>query len=170
MNKELKMIPEIKTILYASDLSEGSKPAYMLAAKEAFKHEAQIVFLNVIEPISHATEALLENYMADAELRAMRGQGIEKIRGLMEQRIDEFNQTCLQDRLPLQKRPLTRVESGPAAETIISVAEEVAADLIVMGTRSRTHSSLGRFLVGSTAQNVMQMTATPLLVVPLTEG
>lgn len=164
------MIPEIKTILYASDLGEGSKPAFLMAAKEAFKHDAQIVFLNVIEPVSHATEAMLENYMADKDMKDMRQQGVAKIQELMEQRIQLFTDQYLEGRMPMQHKPVTRIESGPAAEMIIQIAEEVSADLIVMGTRTRTHTGLGRFFVGSTAQSVMQLTTVPILVVPLSEA
>lgn len=163
------MIPEIKTILYASDLGEGSKPAFLLAAKEAFKHDAQIVFLNVVEPVSHSTEAMLENFMADKDMKDMHSQGMVKIRELMESRIDMFCGKYLEGKIPMQHQPITRIESGQASETIIKVAEEISADLIVMGTRTKTHSGLGRFFVGSTAQNVMQLTDTPLLVVPLTD-
>jgi len=161
------MIPQINNILYASDLGESARPAFTLAAKEAFKHEAQLTFLNVVEPASGATEALLDGYLGDVDLQSMRADGIAKIRELMEQRIGQFYDEELQNRLPLKFYPQARVEEGPAAETIIQVAEEMNADLIVMGTRTRTHSALGRFFVGSTAQSVLQLCDRPMMIVPL---
>ncbi|MCP4596531.1 universal stress protein [Neptuniibacter sp.] len=161
------MIPEISNILYASDLGENSRPAFLLAAKEAFKHDAQITFLNIVEPASKSTETMMENYMADGEMKEMRSQGMKAIQDLMEQRIQEFYDKDLAGKIPLQHRPLTRIEEGAACETIIKVADEIDADLIVMGTRNRNHSTLGRFFVGSTAQNVLQLTDRPVLIVPL---
>lgn len=161
------MIPEIKTILYASDLGENSKPAFMLAAKEAFKHEAQLVFLNVVEPANSNTEAMLDGYLEEGAVEDMRVQGFKKIKQLMHERIQRFYDEELQNRLPLQHEPQTHIKEGRAAETIIQVADELNADLIVMGTRTRTHSTLGRFFLGSTAQNVMQLSERPVMIVPL---
>ena len=132
---------------------ESSRPAFLLAAKEAFRHDAQITFLNIVEPASKNTETMMENYMAEAELKEMRSQGMKAI-DLMEQRIEQFCEQDLAGKIPLQHRPVTRIEEGASAETIIKVADEINADLIVMGTRNRSHSTLGALFVGSTAQNV----------------
>lgn len=163
------MIPEINTILYASDLGEGSRPAFLLAAKEAFRHDAQITFLNVVEPANSNTEAMMDSFMEQGAVEQMRTQGIDKLHALMHKRIETFTEEDLKGRIPLQHEPVTRIEEGPAAETIIKVAEEIEADMIIMGTRTRTHSTLGRFFVGSTAQSVMQLSSRPVLIVPLTE-
>lgn len=49
----------------------------------------------------------------------------------------------------------------------LMVADDIGADLIIVGSRSRTHSTLERFFVGSTAQSVMQLTTIPVLIVPI---
>lgn len=162
------MNSSIATILYASDLDEGSKPAFLEAAKQAISNNSQIVSLNVVEPISPATEVLLGHMVEGSELKRLREHGLEELKAVMESRVDQFYSSHLENSAPLQKRPIVRVEVGPAAETIINVAKEIKADLIVMGTRTKAHSSVGRFFVGSTAQNVMRLSDTPLLIVPLT--
>ena len=48
------MIPEIKKILYATDLSENARFAFGYAASLANRYGAQIVMLHVIEEISSA--------------------------------------------------------------------------------------------------------------------
>ena len=45
------MIPEIKKILYATDLSKNSSYAFLYAADMAKRHNARIVILHSIEPI-----------------------------------------------------------------------------------------------------------------------
>jgi nucleotide-binding universal stress UspA family protein len=54
-----------------------------------------------------------------------------------------------------------RLEEGAAAEWIIAVAEEVHANLIVMGTHGRT--GLGRLLLGSVAEQVLRKAPCPVL-------
>jgi nucleotide-binding universal stress UspA family protein len=56
----------------------------------------------------------------------------------------------------------------PAAE-IVGVAEQSKADLIVMGTHGRT--GLGRFLMGSVAEQVVRRAPCPVVTVrtPLRE-
>lgn len=161
------MIPDIKTILYASDLGDGSKKAFYMAAKEAFKHNANLIFLNVVEPVGTSTTALLEGYLNPEVIAGMRSEGFGNLKALMESRISEFCQQELSEREPLPNHPVARIEEGPAAETIIQVADELDADLIVMGTRTRTHSVLGRFFVGSTAQSVIQLSNRPVMIVPI---
>jgi nucleotide-binding universal stress UspA family protein len=55
------------------------------------------------------------------------------------------------------------VRSGLAAETIVSVAEKGAFDLIVMG--SHGHGSLGNLVMGSVATKVLARGKVPLLLV-----
>lgn len=55
------------------------------------------------------------------------------------------------------------VERGPPASVIVSLAHRVEADLIVMATRGRTRSGLGKFVLGSVAEAVMATTSKPVL-------
>ena len=57
----------------------------------------------------------------------------------------------------------TRVEEGTPAETIVRVADEENADLIVMFTDGR--DGLGDLLIGSITERVLRNTDTPLLAV-----
>jgi nucleotide-binding universal stress UspA family protein len=45
------MIPQIKRILYATDLSKNSSYAFLYATNMAKKYGAEIVILHVIEPV-----------------------------------------------------------------------------------------------------------------------
>ena len=44
-------IPQIKKILYATDLSKNSSYAFLYAIDVAKKHDARIVILHAVEPI-----------------------------------------------------------------------------------------------------------------------
>lgn len=56
------------------------------------------------------------------------------------------------------------VRSGDFADTIIDVATEINADIIVMGTHSRR--GLDKIFMGSVAQDVLQKSAVPVFVIP----
>jgi nucleotide-binding universal stress UspA family protein len=45
------MVPKIRKILYATDLSENSVHAFYFAIDFAQKHNANIIILHVVEPI-----------------------------------------------------------------------------------------------------------------------
>jgi nucleotide-binding universal stress UspA family protein len=56
-----------------------------------------------------------------------------------------------------------RVEEGDAARTILRIAGEINADLIVMGTHGRT--GLSRLLMGSVAEQVVRKAPCAVLTV-----
>jgi nucleotide-binding universal stress UspA family protein len=57
-----------------------------------------------------------------------------------------------------------RVEHGPKPETITALADEQAADVIVVGARGR--NPLAALLLGSTAEHVLRTSRRPVLLVP----
>ncbi|MDB5156351.1 MAG: hypothetical protein JWR50_1058 [Mucilaginibacter sp.] len=59
-------------------------------------------------------------------------------------------------------------EFGNTADGIINCSKEFGADLIVIGTHSR--SGIDRLLMGSVAEHVVRHSEVPVLVVPLVEG
>jgi nucleotide-binding universal stress UspA family protein len=61
----------------------------------------------------------------------------------------------------LEAQPLLRI--GTAYDEIVNAAKEIRADLIVIGSHGR--SGFERFLVGSTAERVVQYAPCPVLVV-----
>lgn len=60
-----------------------------------------------------------------------------------------------------------RAEPGPVVDTILRVARETNAGLIVAGTRARR--GLARLLLGSTSAALLQQTDRPVLLVPPSE-
>jgi len=51
------MIPQIKKILYATDLSKNSSYAFLFATDMARRHAAKIIILHAIEPVPPYAEA-----------------------------------------------------------------------------------------------------------------
>lgn len=159
------MLPEIKNILYASDMGKASRPAFFRAVSEAINHNAQITYLHVMEPMNKSTETMIESYLSEDVLESLRNKGVDALKLKMTKRIEAVIQEELQDIALPHGDILHRIEPGKPSQVILKVAKEINADLIVMGTR--THSSIGKLLMGSTAQKVLQSSTIPVLVVPL---
>jgi len=72
----------------------------------------------------------------------------------------------VQERLSLEglKYDVRRVDTGRmASEDLLDVADEVAADLIVIGLRRR--SPIGKLILGSQAQQILLTAECPVLAV-----
>ena len=61
------MIPQIKKILYATDLSKNSVYAYRYAMDMAKRYDAEIVVLHVIEPIPPQVRHYINIYVDEAK-------------------------------------------------------------------------------------------------------
>jgi nucleotide-binding universal stress UspA family protein len=160
------MLPDVKKILYASDIEQGARPAFRAAVSMAKKYDAEITFLHVIEPLSASARNIIKTMMNDAELNEMHDASIENLKNKLVERIQRFCATELDAAETVKEgQIIPRVEEGTADKVILKVADQIDADLIVMGTR--THSSVGQFLLGSTANRVMHHTKKPVLIIPL---
>src|SRR5581483_585826 len=126
-------MPEIRTVLYPTDFSESSEAALALARALARDYDARLVVLHAYPPEAAAR--------AD-ELRAR-----------------------LQDLVPDDRTVAVeyRAAEGPPAGVILRAAEEVGADLIVMGTHGR--GGLRRAVLGSTAEEVSRLARCPVATV-----
>lgn len=159
---------EIETVLYATDMGEHMRPVFRFALGVAKRHEARIIMLHVAEPISAGVQFAINAYMPDVNAEELLRDGMKKALVKMQQRLDQFCKDELEQ--SSADRGLVaevKVVSGRPAETITQQAEQLGADLIVVGTH--TDPSFGAHLIGSTARRVTQISKTPVLVVPVFE-
>jgi len=136
------MLP-IKTILHPTDFSEQSGYALSLACALSRDYGARLVLLHVFQmPVSYAGEGMIpplgEDLRADEEER------------LWQLHVPDEN-----------IRAERQLEEGDPASLICSVADDIKADLIVMGTHGRT--GLNRLLMGSVAEQVVRRAECPVL-------
>lgn len=157
---------KINKILYASDIEKGSRPAFRAAMSLCGKYESEITYLHVIEPLSSSAQNLIKNLVDTKDVDGIYQKSLVNLKNKIEERISHFFEQEIEfhDTLDISKVE-SRIEEGTSWETIIKVADEIDADVIVMGTR--THSAVGQFFSGSTANKVMLNTKRPLLIIPL---
>jgi nucleotide-binding universal stress UspA family protein len=155
------MIPRIKKILYATDLSENAAYAFRYAVNSAQQHGAKIYILHVLEEIKGSI-----SWIYSEKVHESREKGKEEIKGRIQKRLETF---CQRE---LLKDPECRdlvastevVEGDPAAE-ILRKADELGVDLVVMGTHGK--GLLEHAFLGSVAEKILQRIKIPVLTIPI---
>lgn len=159
------MLPEIKRILYATDLSRNSAFAFRYAMKFAEEQNADIVILHVLEQMSPNTRALLALYVADSELKNVLDEKMD----VTEEIKARLNIFCNQEynNAPTCTSRVAQVEvaEGYPAEQILGKADELNCDAIVMGTHGK--GALAHTFLGSVAQKVLRRVRKPVFIIPL---
>jgi nucleotide-binding universal stress UspA family protein len=159
------MLPEIKKVLYATDLSRNSAFAFRYAMSFAERQNAEIVILYVLEEISPNTRALLSLYMAERQLMNV----LEEKRDMAEKikiRLNAFCEQEYRDAPSCTSRIVDiEVTEGYPAEQILKKADEMNCDAIIMGTHGK--GTLAHTFLGSVAQKVLKRVRKPVFVIPL---
>ena len=156
---------QIKTILYATDQGKHMRPVFRRAIHLAKVHEAEIIILHVVEPLTGTGQAIVDAYLSAKKREQLQHDGMKKVLEQMRSRIEKFYAEELGE--SLADSPLVSdlvVHSGRAGDEIPRQAADRGADVIIMGTCS--HGLLGRGMLGSTAVRVVQTSRVPVLVVP----
>jgi nucleotide-binding universal stress UspA family protein len=163
------MIPRIKIILYATDLSKNSAYAFRYAVNSAQKHDAQIHILHVIETLPSSTEGLLTQFIGEEQLRKMR----KEKEGYLLERIRERLRQFAERELKRDPKTLKRVVSidvvyGTPAAEILRKAEELDADVVILGTHGK--GVISHAFLGSVSEQVLHRIRKPVFIIPLPEG
>ncbi|MGL1933270.1 MAG: universal stress protein [Desulfotalea sp.] len=158
-------IPVTKKILYVSDLGNHTRPVFRQAISYARAHDAKIMMLHVVEPMTDATKMALETYFPNDIAKEMKKDGMKKVLATMRERVKKF----VQDECSGGICELTPVEEifvveGKPSEVILRIAEEQGADLIVMGKSAR--KVRGIRILGDTARRVSKHAKVPVLIIP----
>jgi len=157
-------IPEYKTILYATDMGQHMRPAFLHAISLAQHYQAKIIMMHVAEPLGSTGMAVLELYMED-KIDSFHKDDMKRILADMKKRLKAFHRDELGDESELVAK--VAVVSGHPAEEIARYAAANDADLIVVGTH--TGEKFDSVFLGSTARRLIHISDRPVLVVPVTK-
>lgn len=139
-------------ILATTDFSDASQPALVEAVKLARLWGAELILLHVLEPLFHL-HGLTATIAGESEIYAVEPADLEP----------EWQAVVGQ--LPLDGIPhRLEVVKGEAVAEIVAAADNVDADLLVIGAHGR--SAMARALVGSSTEAVLEEYSGPMLVVP----
>jgi len=156
------MVPRIKKILYATDLSKNSAYAAYFALDLAHKNKAEVVILHCTDPIipdsvwaearHQGKETPAKDQEPDTEIKRRLGKLYEKVG-------DKINRA----RINVVSGIIVR--QGYPVEEILATADAEKCDLIVLGTHGK--GWLKQAFLGSTARSVLERSRKPVLIVPL---
>jgi nucleotide-binding universal stress UspA family protein len=141
-------------VLAATDLSDPSLPAVKAGAEEARRRGARLVVVSAIDWWGGAwTSAVgtpfgMATAMPPAELQ-------NEVRASLDTMLRRALET-------FGAEGETRVLEGSAAAAIVQAAEDLGAELVIVGTRGRT--GFARLALGSVAERVVRGAGCSVLV------
>ncbi len=142
----------MKTILVPTDFSANANNALEYAAEIAQLTEASLVLLHVYTPAvskSNIISALITDEVEDAKKEIL--EKLKVVRKTLEQEYSGIS--CK-----------TQVAVGETVAEIITVANQLSVDLIIMGTLGA--SNLTRSLFGSNTASVIEASTCPVMCIP----
>ena len=152
----------IQKILIGIDDSTQAEHAAEYGFDIARKFNAAVGLVNIVEP------AMATQVVSSDPVMGISNQGI----GIDEMEMMEIQKSQSEN---VVERAIKKFAAGmqvthfsdygSTSDGIISCSKEFGADLIVIGTHSRT--GLDRLLMGSVAEHVVRHATVPVLVVPL---
>ena len=157
------MIPRLKKILYATDLTENSAYAFRYAVSLAQQHGGKIHILHVLEEIKRN---VLAAYFDMEEIQKIREKGKEELKDRIGKRLKIFCEKELMDDPKCGDLMASReVVEGDPAEEILRKADELGVDLVVMGTHGK--GFLEHAFLGSVAEKVLNRSKIPVFTIPI---
>jgi len=160
------MIPQIKKILYATDLTKNSAYTFFYAADMAKRYNAKMVILHTVEPVPESVyaeegapgiEAVMEKSKKQEQM-AYTEDIIKRLREFCKKAEDQTGPPCIE----LVSEILVPV--GNPVDEILKVADVESCDAIVLGTHGK--GFLKYTFLGSVAEDVLQRTRKPVFIIP----
>jgi nucleotide-binding universal stress UspA family protein len=151
----------MKKIIIALDYDPTAQKVAEAGFSLAKSMKAEITLLHVIsDPVYYSSVEYspVMGFTGYMEMGQMQSVTIARLKEASLQYLEKIKEH-LGD-----KEIQTMVSEGDFADSILSTAKEIKADLIVMGTHSRKW--LENILMGSVAEKVLHHTSIPMYVIP----
>lgn len=160
------MVPNIKNILYVSDLSDNSTPALEWAITLAYRHHARITFLHVIEDGFPQATMTIRSFLGEKKWKQLSANRRSDFDAWIKAHIQDFCQTVSSQLVdcPLVIEDIV-IHRGEPAEVILEAARSRNFDLIAMGTHGA--GAFKGAMVDNTAKRVMRRSKVPVFAIPL---
>jgi nucleotide-binding universal stress UspA family protein len=160
------MIPQIRKILYATDLSKNSSYAFLYAVDMAKRHDAKVVILHVVEAVplyAYSELGFLSDKVVKRTLEKDRLEDINLIKNYLPEFCRKVESEIGPPCVELVSKILVPI--GHPADEILKVAAEEGCDVIVLGTHGK--GFLAHTFLGSVSNAVLHRTRKPVFIIPL---
>jgi len=172
------MIPQIKKILFTTDLSQQTRHAFNYAMGLASQYGASLTILYVMEDVSLPQSTQLQSFFGDKRWEELRKSHEQEARQVLigKKREGVMIREALGELLTAAQKDLHEknqrsdeivVIQGETVDCIMAEAEGRQVDLIVMGYHPR--GRLEEAIVGSVRNSVLRRAHVPVLLVRLPE-
>jgi len=145
-------VSRIRRIVYASDFSKASRPAFVTAVELAKAHRGELLVLHVL---SIVPPLLGEGYVSPQVWDEIEAGA----RATAERELSRLVTTARKARI----RVKSLLVLGSPYDDIARTARRTQADLLVIGTHGRT--GLTKALLGSVAERVLRTAPCPVMTV-----
>lgn len=144
----------MKTILFPTDFSENATHASDYAGLLAQKFNANVVLLTIY------SMPIFTDYQIPYDIQDFSSE----LKEASEKNLQSFTRKFIETSNLPSDRISQRVEYGFVADIITETANDIKADMIVMGTKGA--SNLLEKWIGTTAQTVMKNAECPVWIIP----
>ncbi len=155
----------IKRILIGIDDSKYAERAAAYGFEIARKFNASVGLVNVVSPSVMPPMGTSADPILGMSMQGVGTEEMELLDIRRSQAEDIVDRTVGKFAKDMKVTHFT--EFGATAQGIIDCSKEFKADMIVLGTHSR--SGLDRLLMGSVAEHVVRHAEVPVLVVPFSQ-
>lgn len=160
------MLPTIKSILLATDLSHNASEAFKHAVMLSRPEKAKIHLLHVVPEVDASVRSYVESVMGEGNLGKFEESHEESARESIRKVLDDFTKKELADKPDdLERIAGIEIEHGRPALRIIDTAERLNVDLIVMATHGK--GPIEHTFLGSVTEKVLRISKRPVYVIPL---
>jgi len=160
------MLPSIKNILYATDLSKNASFAFRYAMTLANASDAKIMILYILPMVDSAMEVPIIIQMGEEMYYKLREEKSREIIENIKNRLQDFSQKELKDAQSRKDKVSSIiVHEGDVVDEILKTAEKLKSDIIVIGAHGK--GILSHTFLGTVPDKLLRRSRVPVLVVPI---
>lgn len=170
------MVPEIRKILFTTDLSQESRFAFDYAVSMAGRYGAKITILHVLEEPSQYASDHAKTLLGEDRWKQLQESHEQETRqmligkredaAMIREALAEFREEAQKDHMESESTmDEIVVARGNVVDEILSEAQNRNCDLIVMGYYAR--GKLQDALLGSTPRRLLRRSKIPVMLVRL---
>ena len=168
------MIKTIKSILFATDLSEKSSSAFYFAVSLGTIYQATIILLHVTEKIPDYAKKRLREWLGKEEYQKIVEEHENSIHQTLtaKKSSNSFIKTALEqfctkagiddNACGYHSREIV-ISQGDVVDEIINQSKHYTCDLVILGGHK---GFLGKTAIGSVVKDVLRRSEIPVMVVP----
>ena len=160
------MLPSIKNILYATDLSKNASFAFRYAMTLANALDAKITILYILPMVDSAMEVPIITQMGEEMYYKLREEKSREIIENIKKKLHDFSQKELQHaQCQADRVSSILVHEGDEVDEILKTADTLKSDIIVIGAHGK--GILSHTFLGTVPDKLLRRSRVPVLVVPI---